>query len=573
MRLRPKMLCLLCLFLLAVPVLADPQPVSLAHWDPVEQHGLQEITFQLPFAVNNPYDASEVAVDGLFSAPSGRTLRAPAFYFEAAAPVAGRADTQSSWKIRFTPTEAGTYLFRVVARRGGGEEHKHGVGGFESVTSARPGFVKVGAANRRRFALSTGGGFFPIGANRCWGDLRAPDIYMSDVARLAGSGANCIRVWLAPWWLPIEKSPRNFDPAACARLDEIMSLAGTLGLKVVMCIEQFANFGARGGKAGRPESHPYHVANGGPCATSEAFFANAEARRLFQNRLRYIVARWGHSTALMSWELFNEVELVPFDRGTFRDHFMTVAAWHSEMGKWLRANDPFGHLICTSSDVRLQERLLAAGVVDFLQVHVYEHPDPARRLSAVTAWLTGRMSAPVLVGEFGPVAGENARDVVGRGIFVAALAGRGSGAVAGLQAVGDAEPCLERLAAAGRFFSDVPWQDGEFRPAEARIEPLPGERAELPRIGEVLALSGRRMTLLYAYSTAAVRDRWPAPVAFQFRLPDLARGEYAVEIWNPRDGVVLERAVRRATRLGLAIPLRQFPGEVALKVEPVHAAR
>ena len=41
-----------------------------------------------------------------------------------------------------------------------------------------------------------------------------------------------------------------------------------------------------------------------------AFFTDPEAKALFKQRLRYLVARYGAYRNLLAWELFNEVQFV-----------------------------------------------------------------------------------------------------------------------------------------------------------------------------------------------------------------------------------------------------------------------
>ena len=56
--------------------------------------------------------------------------------------------------------------------------------------------------------------------------------------------------------------------------------------------------------------HPWNKANGGFLADPTDFFINPQAKELSKEWFRYAVARWGHSPAIMAWELFNEVQWV-----------------------------------------------------------------------------------------------------------------------------------------------------------------------------------------------------------------------------------------------------------------------
>jgi hypothetical protein len=144
-------------------------------------------------------------------------------------------------------------------------------------------------------------------------------------------------------------------------------------------------------------SNPYNVTNGGPCINQNGFFTNSVANKLYQARLRYLVARYGYSPALLAWEFFNEIDnvytyLQPAD----------VAAWHARMATWLHANDPFGHLVTTSltgSSDRPEIWSLAG--LDFANYHSYLEPSPATRLAEVARSGLLAYGKPMLIGEFG----------------------------------------------------------------------------------------------------------------------------------------------------------------------------
>jgi len=63
----------------------------------------------------------------------------------------------------------------------------------------------------------------------------------------------------------------------------------------------------------------------------------------------------------LAWELWNEVEL------TDNYDFVKVSEWHNDMVEFIRKNDPYGHLITTSSDSRFG----SLQSLDLLTVHRY----------------------------------------------------------------------------------------------------------------------------------------------------------------------------------------------------------
>lgn len=94
----------------------------------------------------------------------------------------------------------------------------------------------------------------------------------------------------------------------------------------------------------------------------------------------------------MAWELFNEVQFTD----AARDNKESVAAWHREMAVFLRAQDPYHHLVATSSDANAVPGLYDA--MDFVQPHAY----PPGGVAAVRSVDPAKWNKPVFFGEIGP---------------------------------------------------------------------------------------------------------------------------------------------------------------------------
>src|ERR1019366_1568309 len=110
--------------------------------------------------------------------------------------------------------------------------------------------------------------------------------------------------------------------------------------------------------------NPYNTANGGFLSDPVNFFTNATAKALTKRKLRYIVARWGYSPAIMGWELFNEVQYT--DAGQ-TGQWGIIQAWHNEMAMFIKTNDAYQHLVTTSDS--LNEPLWDK--TDYYQHHDY----------------------------------------------------------------------------------------------------------------------------------------------------------------------------------------------------------
>lgn len=461
------------LLILVLHAAAARAAARLALPGTVEQYARLE--FDVPLRKNhaNPYDPDEVKLDAVFICPSGVRRTVPAFFFQAYDPLFNLPRHQSAWRVRFTPREVGKYGVRLRLAEKEKPERMLARGSFEVRPSRRPGFVWRSRPPSPYFALSTGAAFFPIGLNYCWGDRQNPARYLRELDRLAGEGVNCVRVWTCPWWLPIESSRFGkrkrtigwYDQGACALLDAILERCEKNGIRVILCIEQFGNFEPAGGHVGHWPQNPYNKRMGGPCAGTSDFFRGASAREFFKRKLRYLIGRFGHSTALMAWELFNEVELVRFEKGDFRANEPMVAEWHREMTEYLRRHDPYAHLVCTSADEALQRRLLLAGAIDFLQFHLYDRPDYAAAVADVIGSHRNRYGAPLLISEYGEIKKDPRNVSLRRGMWASVAAGAAGGGLYWWKALkGKQGPFHPPLA---HFLKGIDWQAQRFRPARA----------------------------------------------------------------------------------------------------------
>ena len=88
------------------------------------------------------------------------------------------------------------------------------------------------------------------------------------------------------------------------------------------------------------DENPYNVVRGGFLKEPVDFLTDVGARKLFKQKLRYIVARWGYITNLFSWEWWNEVKLTDG-----LGDLALLTPWLREMNLYLGEIDPHRHLI------------------------------------------------------------------------------------------------------------------------------------------------------------------------------------------------------------------------------------
>lgn len=312
----------------------------------------------------NPFDPNQLDARVEFESPAGVLYTVPAFVYR---PFERVLDDGQNPRERLTAT--GPLELRVRFRPPFGDPE--GVWRWRSVITtdtrrestwndvsatrdeAGRGVLRVSPHDHRYLAFEDGSPYLAIGENMAWYDGRGTFAYDQWLERLAASGGNYIRVWMPSWAFGLEWVSREGDTLIDSslgdytarldrawQLDHVLGRAEALGIQVMLTIQNHGPFSTL--HAGQWPDNPYNQVNGGPLATPTDFFVDPVARELFERRLRYIVARWGHHPNLFCWELWNEVDLVT-DPNT-----PEVSAWTRDMAKVLRDLDPVDRLISTS---------------------------------------------------------------------------------------------------------------------------------------------------------------------------------------------------------------------------------
>lgn len=227
---------------LAATCLAGAQPLRLEMLTPAaERNGRVEFVVRGVPACARPFDPAEADVRAIVRTPTGRRIVMPAFYmdpYEIQPRRRGDATVdwfypqgESGWRVRYTPTESGRFLFTAVATVGSRTLQSPSIR-VEVKPSKRAGFVRVSRRDPRFFELDDGSPFFAVGQNVAF----VKDVHETRgiLRKLAANGANFVRVWTCceDWGMAIEarksawsrswdwKPPFADDPAGgkCVRL-------------------------------------------------------------------------------------------------------------------------------------------------------------------------------------------------------------------------------------------------------------------------------------------------------------------------------------------------------------------
>ncbi|OAM91195.1 cellulase family glycosylhydrolase [Termitidicoccus mucosus] len=331
-------------------------------------------------------------------APDGTRALYPSFH-----------DNDARWRVRVRPVQRGAWRLAEIV------ECDEAAGSLVTLKPAGPPPpavevaspsvmqpVRIDPANPRGFALADGQPYFPLGMNLGWADMPGHPAYADAFAAMRAAGLNWTRIWMTHWgmtnldWLPAARGPSptpgTIDPRVAEKWDGIIALAERHGVYFQMVLQHHGQYTT----TSHPNwnENPWNAANpGGFLSTPEEFFTSPDAIRISKAKYRYIVARYGHSPAILAWEIFNETQWTDLAR---HGGDATLGAWHRDMAAWLRACDPYRHLVTTSHD---DLRSAVYHAMDFLQPHLYavNMLAHARRFS----FAPGSPARPLFYGESG----------------------------------------------------------------------------------------------------------------------------------------------------------------------------
>jgi hypothetical protein len=442
-----------------------------------------ELRFPVTGSWDNPFDPDQVDVSAVITTPSGRSLTQPAFIYydfdlltDADFEVV-RPNGKQDWRVRWTPTEEGPYRVRLVARTGGKRLTRE-AGSFACHGALGRGFIRRSPSTPFYLRFDDGAPYFAIGENICWDGDNVISSYRRWFSRLGAASGNYTRIWLCRWNMGLEWNEKDgrgayyglgrYSPDNAFRLDKVLEAAADNGIYCMLCLGYHGELMDSEGYFHEDcwKLNPYNAALGGPCAKPADFWTNPDARRLYKQRLRYYLARYGCYTNILSFELWNEV--------------FAPAPWVREMSEFLGENDLNHHLRTTTYG---DDAVWALDSMDYVQAHHYGSDDALRDsappIADTSFGATEKYKKPFMMGEFGIdwKRGDNDHDPKGlatnmhNGLW-AAVASRSFGTASIWYWDGYVDPLnlypqFDRVA---RFARMIDWT--RFNPARPKVEPL-----------------------------------------------------------------------------------------------------
>jgi len=554
-------------------------------WQRVELRAAVTGTFTTPF------DPDEIAVDAEITAPSGKRYSAPAFFYQRFEREVrgGRDNTMREimtaadppeWRVRLMPSEAGTYTVRITARDRSGSVSGPAVR-FTAQSGAGHGYLRVSRKDPHYFEFDDGTPYFAIGENLVEGPLSE---YYRWIPSLSKNGGNYSRLWIGHPYFALELGPMGeYRMDNAWRLDQVMELSEEYGIYQKMCIDWIRHITPRGEprKQFDVEDYAYSISNGGPCRNMRDFFTLPEARRLFRNRLRYTVARWGYSTHVLGWELWNEINAV--DREVSSDQSV-ILDWNREMCRYLQRVDPARHLTTNSlGSSTVWPGMWRMPENEFAQMHNYYgwHRPEDEELAHDMAGLALKGLAqirdfgkPYLFAEFGIIREKPDfrllcdKDKEGvhlhNGLWAPlAYGAAGTGALWWWGQYVDPKDLYFQFLPVAKFAADIPWTTAGFE--QARVDT---DNSQVRAIG----LRGKSLSILWIQNRA--HTWWnvvhnvsiPRIEGASVTLNDVEPGRYRVEVWDTWSGAPVHSSEVNAPEGAARIPIPPLERDLAVKL-------
>jgi Protein of unknown function (DUF4038)/Domain of unknown function (DUF5060)/Putative collagen-binding domain of a collagenase len=297
-------------------VLSAPEAISA--------RSVGEWELRSQYTSENPF--TDVTLDASFISPAGQEFTVPGFY-----------DGDSTWRVRFNPSLAGQWAYRIFSRPANSDLDREG--SFEVTPDRKRGFLRATPDRAWGFHYESDDPVFLLGDTvyNLFGMAYCGVDVESFLQRRAEQGFNLLRVRLpvspfhppegySDWqtrrtwpWGGSEQAPRfdRFNLEYFRTVDQVVRQAERLGLGLEMIMEAWGF------------EFPFNSRN---------IFV-PEWEELW---LRYLIARYDAFNSVYVWTPLNEYEYYP--NGDW--HYKPVAdRWAMRIARWIKSVAQHGHVV------------------------------------------------------------------------------------------------------------------------------------------------------------------------------------------------------------------------------------
>jgi hypothetical protein len=582
-----------------------------------------ELRFRLDRAFDNPFDPEQVDVSAEVTPPSGQSWTVNGFFtqdfrrevrdgLEALVP-----EGAPYWAVRLVPKETGRHTYRLNVRTPDGTlalEPR----AFDVTPSDRPGYVRVSPRDPLHFEFETGEPFYPVGHSVHASidehyhrmqklPLPAEDrqtlFYDEVFAKMGAVGETFTEIWMCPWWMEIEwrgdwrpfKGLGRYSLETAWRLDYLFALGERYGIWLQIALMNHGELTLQ--VDADWQNSPYNKANGGFLDNPGEWFTSERAQKLWRQKLRYIIARWGGETHTFGWVLISESDLTGPYTG-WVSHEPTYREWAISTARLIRSIDPGRHPITNhyyGDYGHLDEQLFRAPEMDYMACDCYrcgprgEGRDLVDLLEG-TVGLSRRLNKPIIISEYGgDWCGATDNNLLAEqhgGIWAGYMVGMTSTPLFWWFGFVEHHELYGTYAAFSRF---VAGEDRRGKPATT-VRPAVTLAAPVGTPVKAIARVGQGWLDAWIYEDRGlpIINYWESKNAFyaehktieepwtfttiggaSIQLPGFVPGRYTAQFWDTVKGEVISTAELTVADDGaLTIAAPTFTRDVAVKVRP-----
>lgn len=524
--------------------------------DDVPKYNSVELTLEIDADYNNPYDTREIVLDAIFTGPDGTQINVPGFW-----------DGEDSWKIRFTPSQTGTWKYTLSVTDINGESSP-ATGELLVSESDLHGWIIPGNAFDASYSPHylvhhDGTPFYGVGyceALNILIDGFDVDDGVGLFDNMKGANANYV-----VWWPMYSNSivASSYDDYSVGNMnvvDAVVRDAEENGIKLVFTIWDHPNL--------RDDTHAWGTGNWSRNGFSklgdiDSFFVGDEAWAWQENLYRYIIARWGYSPAIGMWQTVSEIN------GT--NAYDQTDTWHEKVNNYFVENDPYRHPTTASGSGEV-DWPAGHAVMDMPQMHIYdfENDDAVKSAAIIANWtqtMLANADRPNWVGEFG-VKGNAVYPELFHNSIWAALASGASMTPAEWNS-GDAWGRMtpemnEDLSRLEYFVRDMPL--AQWNPYAIQVQVNDEQVRGWGTAGSEGGLFWLQDYSLEGKSIEEVRFAMTQRAGIQVEVAGLSSGVYTVSPYDTWQGIFLESFDVECTDSKCVIDLPEFTADMAFKL-------
>ena len=547
-----------------VPKQVDLPKITLVELDRTElpKHESLEMTVGVSAKYQNPFDARQVALDGIFTGPNGKTMKVPGFW-----------DGESAWLMRFTPSQDGAWKYSVTVKDSRGQSLPND-GTFTVTSSGLHGWIIPGnkfdsSYSPHYLTYQDGTPFYGVGhcdaLNILVGGFSAErGVGLFDQMKAANEN-------YVVWW-PLYSNSfisdyANYSMAPMKIIDLVVKDAQKKGIFLVFTIWDHPEL--------RDETHAWGAGNWSSNGFSKlsdikSFFVADEPWAWQENLYRYIIARWGYSPAIGMWGTVSEIN------GT--NAYDQTDPWHKKVNDYFVANDPYRHPTTASGSGEV-DWSTGHAVMDMPQVHLYDFDhgasgsdtnDVVGAAEHVAEWtriMLKNADKPNWVGEFGVEGNDFYPELFHNSIWAALGAGASmtpaewnSGGAFG-EMTPEMNADISRLA---QFVKNLPL--AKWHPSVLQIKASDDQVRAWGLAGNDGGLFWVQDFSLEGKSIDEVRKSMTVRKNVQVEIKGLASGSYTITPYDTWQGINLKSFDVECSDNSCTITLPDFKSDMAFKI-------